>query len=38
MIVLLAPSEGKTPAPQGAAPLDLAALAFPALAPRRSTL
>lgn len=38
MIVLLAPSEGKTPAPAGAAPADLGALAFPALTERRETL
>lgn len=38
MIVLLAPSEGKTPAPDGAPPIDLTALAFPALTARRETL
>ena len=38
MLVLLAPSEGKTPAPSGAPPLDLDALAFPELGPRRRTL
>lgn len=38
MIVLLAPSEGKTPAPDDAAPADLGALAFPALTERREML
>lgn len=37
MIVLLAPSEGKTP-PEGAPPADLGALAFPTLAPQREAL
>lgn len=35
MIVLLAPSEGKTAPPPGAPPADLAALAFPGLDERR---
>ncbi|MFI2486946.1 YaaA family protein [Promicromonospora kroppenstedtii] len=35
MLLLLPPSEGKTPAPDGAAPLDLAALAHPELTARR---
>ncbi|MFL5843834.1 MAG: YaaA family protein [Solirubrobacteraceae bacterium] len=38
MIVLLAPSEGKTAPPPGAAPVDLEALAFPQLAAQRATL
>ena len=38
MLVLLAPSEGKTAPPAGAAPVDLAALAFPALTPLRADL
>lgn len=38
MIVLLAPSEGKTPAPPGAPPVDLAALAHPGLTERRAAL
>lgn len=38
MIVLLAPSEGKTPAPDGAAPVVLEDLAFPSLAPQREAL
>jgi hypothetical protein len=38
VIVLLAPSEGKTPAPVGAAPVDFAALAFAELTERRATL
>lgn len=38
MIVLLAPSEGKTPPPPGVPPVDLAGLAFPALGERRATL
>ncbi|GHH66298.1 YaaA family protein [Promicromonospora soli] len=35
MMLLLPPSEGKTPAPDGAAPLDLNALAHPELTARR---
>lgn len=35
MLLLLPPSEGKTPAPDGAAPLDLTALAHPELTARR---
>ncbi|WP_125778108.1 YaaA family protein [Antribacter gilvus] len=35
MLLLLPPSEGKTPAPDGAAPLDLAALAHPELTTQR---
>ncbi|MGI5187162.1 YaaA family protein [Promicromonospora sp. CA-289599] len=35
MMLLLPPSEGKTPAPDGAAPLDLTALAHPELTERR---
>lgn len=35
MLLLLPPSEGKTPAPDGAAPLDLDALAHPELTARR---
>ena len=35
MLVLLPPSEGKTPAPDGAAPVDLAALTSPVLTPQR---
>ena len=38
MLILLAPSEAKTPAPVGAPPVDLAALAFPALNERRMML
>jgi cytoplasmic iron level regulating protein YaaA (DUF328/UPF0246 family) len=38
VIVLLAPSEGKTPAPDGAPPVALDALAFPQLAPQREAL
>jgi cytoplasmic iron level regulating protein YaaA (DUF328/UPF0246 family) len=38
VIVLLAPSEGKTPAPTGAPPAELARLAFPELADKRATL
>lgn len=38
MIVLLAPSEGKTRPAAGAAPADLAELAFPALTAQRETL
>ncbi|WP_069386172.1 hypothetical protein [Cellulosimicrobium cellulans] len=35
MLVLLPPSEGKTPAPDDARPADLAALTSPVLAPQR---
>lgn len=35
MLLLLPPSEGKTPAPDGAAPLDLTALAHPGLTAQR---
>ncbi|MEV0890178.1 peroxide stress protein YaaA [Promicromonospora sp. NPDC050262] len=35
MLLLLPPSEGKTPAPDGAAPLDLTTLAHPELTARR---
>ncbi|MFJ3405269.1 YaaA family protein [Promicromonospora sp. NPDC090134] len=35
MLLLLPPSEGKTPAPDGAAPLDLTTLAHPELTDRR---
>jgi uncharacterized protein len=35
VLLLLPPSEGKTPAPDGAAPLDLTALAHPELTARR---
>lgn len=38
MIVLLAPSEGKTSPAAGAPPIDLAELAFPALTERRETV
>ncbi|MCP2265992.1 YaaA family protein [Promicromonospora thailandica] len=38
MLLLLPPSEGKTPAPDGAAPLDLAALAHPELYARREEM
>jgi cytoplasmic iron level regulating protein YaaA (DUF328/UPF0246 family) len=38
VIVLLAPSEGKTPAPADAPPVDLETLAFPALTERRRML
>jgi cytoplasmic iron level regulating protein YaaA (DUF328/UPF0246 family) len=38
VIVLLAPSEGKTPAPAGAPPLVVGSLAFPELTARRETL
>lgn len=38
MLVLLAPSEGKSSPPPGAAPVDLAALAYPQLTPQRETL
>ena len=38
MIVLLAPSEGKQPAPEGSAPVDLEALAHPELTERRTAL
>jgi cytoplasmic iron level regulating protein YaaA (DUF328/UPF0246 family) len=38
VIVLLAPSEGKTPPPADAAPVVLDELAFPALAPQRAAL
>lgn len=38
MIVLLAPSEGKTAPAQHASPIDLGALAFPALTAKRETL
>lgn len=38
MLVLLAPSEGKTPPPPSAAPADLELLAFPALTARRERL
>ena len=38
MIVLLPPSEGKAPAPDGAAPVDLGALAHPELTPQREKL
>lgn len=38
MLVLLPPSEGKTPAPDGAAPVDMAALVHPELTPQREKL
>lgn len=38
MLLLLPPSEGKTPAPAGGAPLDLAALSSPALDDHRRTV
>ncbi len=38
MLVLLPPSEGKTPAPAGTAPLDLDALAHPGLTPVRAAV
>ncbi len=38
MLVLLPPSEGKTDAPEGAAPVDLAALVHPELTPQREKL
>ncbi|MFT4050087.1 MAG: peroxide stress protein YaaA [Solirubrobacterales bacterium] len=38
MLVLLPPSEGKADAPEGAAPVDLAALAHPELTPQREKL
>src|SRR3954471_15022387 len=38
MLVLLPPSEGKSDAPAGSAPVDLGALAFPELAPQREKL
>ncbi|MFI2365399.1 YaaA family protein [Promicromonospora sp. NPDC019610] len=38
MLLLLPPSEGKTPAPDGAAPLDLTTLAHPELTARREQL
>jgi cytoplasmic iron level regulating protein YaaA (DUF328/UPF0246 family) len=38
VLVLLPPSEGKTDAPEGAAPVDLASLAHPELTPERERL
>ncbi|MFI6425115.1 YaaA family protein [Promicromonospora sp. NPDC050880] len=38
MLLLLPPSEGKTPAPDGAAPLDLSTLAHPELTERREEM
>lgn len=38
MLVLLPPSEGKTDPPEGAAPVDLSALAHPELTPERERL
>jgi len=38
VLVLLAPSEGKTAPPAGSAPVDLERLAFPQLAPQRAQL
>ncbi|MFV2143237.1 YaaA family protein [Isoptericola sp. G70] len=38
MLICLPPSEGKTPAPDGGAPVDLRALAAPQLAPQREAV
>ena len=38
MLICLPPSEGKTPAPQGAAPVDLDALSSPPLTPQRTAV
>ncbi|WP_277213201.1 YaaA family protein [Isoptericola croceus] len=38
MLICLPPSEGKTPAPDGGAPVDLTALTAPGLSPQRETV